>query len=336
MKVLVVGGAGYIGSHCVRQLQIAGHDPVVLDSLVFGHRAAVGDEVKFYQGDLGDAALLGSIFAEEKIDLVMHFAAFAYVGESVTDPLKYYDNNLARPVILLRTMEQFGIRKFVFSSTCATYGVPDRLPITENLPQHPINPYGQTKLDLENLLKALAVAHGLSFAAFRYFNAAGAAEDGSIGEDHHPETHLIPLVIDAATGRRDCITVFGQDYETADGTCLRDYVHVDDLSRAHIAAFDKLTTPGAQHFYNLGTGTPHSVREVIRAVEEITGRPVPVEFGERRAGDPPALFADSSKAKAELGWQIQFTELRRIVASAWGWHESHPQGYDDRAAVPSA
>ena len=330
MKVLVVGGAGYIGSHCVRQLQRAGHEPVVLDSLVFGHRAAIADEVKFYQGDLGDAALLASIFSEEKIEIVMHFAAFAYVGESVTDPLKYYDNNLARPVVLMRTMEQFGIRKFVFSSTCATYGVPDRLPITENLPQAPINPYGQTKLDLENVLKAMAVAHGWSFAAFRYFNAAGAAEDGSIGEDHHPETHLIPLVIDAATGRRDHITVFGQDYDTADGTCLRDYVHVDDLSRAHIAAFDMLATPGARLFYNLGTGTPHSVREVIRAVEDVTGRTVPVEYGERRAGDPPALFADSSKAKAELGWRIEFTDLRRIVETAWGWHESHPTGYGDR------
>lgn len=336
MKVLVVGGAGYIGSHCVRQLLQAGHEPVVLDSLVFGHRAAVSADVTFYQGDLGDAALLGAIFAKEKIELVMHFAAFAYVGESVTDPIKYYDNNLARPLVLLRTMEQFGIRKFVFSSTCATYGVPERLPITEDLSQKPINPYGQTKLDLENLLKSLSVAHGLSFAAFRYFNAAGAAEDGSIGEDHHPETHVIPLVIDAATGRRENITVFGQDYDTVDGTCLRDYVHVDDLSRAHIAAFDRLATPAAQHFYNLGTGTPHSVREVIQAVEDVTGKKVPVVYGERRAGDPPALFADSSKAMSELGWKIKYTDLRDLVASAWRWHESHPQGYDDRGSIPTA
>lgn len=333
MKVLVIGGAGYIGSHCVRQLLLAGHEPVVLDSLVFGHRGALGDDIKFYQGDLGDPSLLAEIFSTEKIDIVMHFAAFAYVGESVTDPLKYYDNNVARPVVLLRTMKEFGIRKFVFSSTCATYGIPDRLPITESLPQRPINPYGQTKLDVENLLKAMAVAHGLSFAAFRYFNAAGAAEDGTIGEDHHPETHLIPLVIDAATGRRDHITVFGRDYETKDGTCLRDYVHVDDLSRAHIAAFDKLAAPGLQLFCNLGTGMPYSVREVIHAVEDVTGRPVPVEYGERRPGDPPALFADSSKAKAELNWQVQFTDIRQIVQTAWAWHESHPRGYDDRGAL---
>ena len=201
MKVLVIGGGGYIGSHCLRQLEDAGHEPVVLDNLVFGHRAAIPERLSFYEGDLGDAAFLEQIFAAEKIEIVMHFAAYAYVGESVTDPLKYYDNNVARPVILLRTMQKFGITKFVFSSTCATYGVPDKLPITEDLPQRPINPYGQTKLDVETMLKACAPAYGLSFAAFRYFNAAGAAEDGSIGEDHDPETHLIPLVIDAATGR---------------------------------------------------------------------------------------------------------------------------------------
>ena len=272
MNVLVVGGAGYIGSHCVRQLVAAGHRPVVLDNLVYGHRRAVAPEIPFYAANLGDTPTVINLLRQEQIELVMHFAAYCYVGESVTAPLKYYDNNLAAPLRLLDAMLQAGVKKFVFSSTCATYGVPARLPMTEDLPQAPINPYGQTKLDVENVLKALATAHGLSFAAFRYFNAAGAAEDGTIGEDHNPETHLIPLAIDAATGKRPHLQVFGTDYPTPDGTCLRDYVHVDDLSRAHIAVFEKLATPGARYFYNLGTGKPFSVREIIHAVEKITGR----------------------------------------------------------------
>ena len=330
MNVLVVGGAGYIGSHCVRQLIAAGHRPVVLDNLVFGHRAAVAPSVTFYSADLGDEAALGKILADEKIDAVMHFAAFAYVGESVQDPLKYYFNNVVATLHLLRVMLAKGVKKFVFSSTCATFGVPTKMPITEDLPQSPINPYGQTKLDIENALKSLAHAHGLSFAAFRYFNAAGAAEDGTIGEDHAPETHLIPLAIDAATGRRPALQVFGNDYPTPDGTCLRDYVHVDDLSRAHIAVFDKLAQPGAALFYNLGTGTPTSVLEVIRAVEKVTGRTVPHNFAPRRAGDPPALYADSSKAKNELGWTVKFPDIESIVATAWKWHSTRPAGYADR------
>jgi len=330
MNVLVVGGAGYIGSHCVRQLIAAGHRPVVLDNLVFGHRAAVSPDVAFYSSDLGDEAALGKILTDEKIDVVMHFAAFAYVGESVQDPLKYYFNNVVATLHLLRVMLAKGVNKFVFSSTCATFGVPTKMPITEDLPQSPINPYGQTKLDIENALKSLAHAHGLSFAAFRYFNAAGAAEDGSIGEDHSPETHLIPLAIDAATGRRPALQVFGNDYPTPDGTCLRDYVHVDDLSRAHIAVFDKLSKPGAALFYNLGTGTPTSVLEVIRAVEKVTGRTVPHNFAPRRAGDPPALYADSSKAKNELGWTVKFPDIESIVSTAWKWHSAHPAGYADR------
>ncbi|MEO6873705.1 MAG: UDP-glucose 4-epimerase GalE, partial [Opitutaceae bacterium] len=235
MNVLVVGGAGYIGSHCVRQLIAAGHRPVVLDNLVYGHRAAVAPGVAFHVGDLGDETAVGQLLRAEQIELVMHFAAYCYVGESVTDPLKYYFNNEVGTLQLLRAMLAAGVKKFVFSSTCATYGTPATLPIVETMPQAPINPYGQTKLDVENALKAVAVAHGLSFAAFRYFNAAGASEDGSIGEDHTPETHLIPLAFDAATGRRPQIEIFGTDYPTPDGTCLRDYVHVDDLSRAHIA-----------------------------------------------------------------------------------------------------
>ena len=329
MNVLVVGGAGYIGSHCVRQLVAAGHRPVVLDNLVFGHRSAVCAEIPFYDADLGNQEIVGQILRDESIELVMHFAAFAYVGESVTEPRKYYNNNFVATLRLLETMLDNGVKKFVFSSTCATYGEPQSLPIVETLPQAPINPYGQTKLDVENCLKSFAHAYGLSFAAFRYFNAAGAAEDGTIGEDHQPETHLIPLVFDAATGRRDHIKIFGTDYDTPDGTCLRDYVHVDDLSRAHIAAFEKLETPGASHFYNLGTGRPNSVREIIDAVEAVTGRKVPVIEDDRRAGDPPALYADSSKAQNELGWEIKFTEVKEIIETAWRWHQAKPDGFSD-------
>lgn len=329
MNVLVVGGAGYIGSHCVRQLQAAGHRPVVLDNLVFGHRKAVAPDIPFYNGDLGDPSVVAPILEKEQIELVMHFAAFAYVGESVTEPRKYYENNFVATLRLLEVMLDHDVRKFVFSSTCATYGEPDRLPMVETLPQVPINPYGQTKLDVENCLKAFAHAYGLSFAAFRYFNAAGASEDGTIGEDHDPETHLIPLVFDAATGRREHIQIFGTDYDTPDGTCLRDYVHVDDLARAHIAVFDKLSEPGTSLFYNLGTGTPHSVREIIQAVEEVTGLKVPVVEADRRPGDPPALYADSTKAQTELGWTIQFPEVKDIIATAWKWHRAHPDGFDD-------
>jgi UDP-glucose 4-epimerase len=330
MNVLVVGGAGYIGSHCVRQLCAAGHSPVVLDNLVYGHRGAVAPRVKLYDGNLGDELLVMRILREEKIELVMHFAAYCYVGESVTDPLKYYFNNVVATLHLLKAMEAAGVKKFVFSSTCATFGVPATLPITEDLPQAPINPYGQTKLDVEHALKAISHAHGLSFAAFRYFNAAGAAEDGSIGEDHDPETHLIPVAIDVAIGKRPRLQLFGTDYPTPDGTCLRDYVHVDDLSRAHIAVFDRLASPGAQLFYNLGTGTPTSNREVIRAVEKAVGKPVKVIESPRRPGDPPALFADSTKAQRELGWKVEYPDIDSIVATAWKWHSAHPNGYGDR------
>lgn len=330
MNVLVVGGAGYIGSHCVRQLLAAGHRPVVLDNLVYGHRAAVMAGVTLHEGNLGDEAFVGRILREEKIEIVMHFAAYCYVGESVTAPLKYYFNNVVATLHLLKAMTEAGVKKFVFSSTCATFGVPATLPIHEHTPQAPINPYGQTKLDIEHALKALAHAEGLSFAAFRYFNAAGASEDGVIGEDHDPETHLIPLAIDVAVGKRPHLQLFGTDYPTPDGSCLRDYVHVDDLSRAHIAAFEKLATPGAQLFYNLGTGKPTSNREVVRAVEKIVGRTVKVIESPRRPGDPPALYADSTKAQRELGWKVKFPDIESIVATAWKWHSSHPNGYGDR------
>jgi UDP-glucose 4-epimerase len=330
MNVLVTGGAGYIGSHCVRQLIAQGHRPVVVDNLVFGHRAAVAHGVPFYKTDLSDATKLRKVLEKERIELVMHFAAYCYVGESVTAPLKYYKNNFVAALVLLDAMMQAGVKKFVLSSTCATYGVPERMPLTEDHPQRPINPYGQTKLDLENALKALAHAEGLSFAALRYFNAAGAVTDGTIGEDHDPETHLIPLIIGQVLGQRPSVKIFGTDYPTPDGTCLRDYVHVDDLARAHILAFDKLRKPSTQLFYNLGTGTPNSVREVITAVEKVSGKKVKVVEAPRREGDPPALYADNTKARHELGWKIQFPTLDSIVETAWRWLHSHPHGYADR------
>ena len=310
MNVLVIGGAGYIGSHCVRQLIQAGHKPIVLDNLVYGHTGALLPSVKFYRGNLEDKKFVGDILDKEKIDIVMHFAAFINVGESVTNPIKYYYNNLCGVVALIETMIEHGVKKFVFSSTCATFGVPKKLPLTEDHPQLPINPYGQTKLDVENFLKSCARAYGISFVALRYFNASGAAEDGTIGEDHTPETHLIPLTIFAATGKRGSIKVFGDDYNTPDGTCLRDYIHVDDLCRAHIAAFKNLEVPSSCSFYNLGTGTPNSVMEIIKGVEEVTGLKVPYEISARREGDPDALYANSAKAKSELGWKIKFNDVR--------------------------
>ena len=332
MKVLVAGGAGYIGSHCVKQLVAAGHEAVVVDNLVYGHRAAVAPSITLHDINLGDPVAIDRVLAAEKPEAVMHFAAFAYVGESVTNPLKYYQNNVAASLTMLEAMQRHGVRKFVFSSTCATYGIPEKMPITEDSVQKPINPYGQTKLDVENLLKALAPAIGLSFAAFRYFNAAGAAEDGSIGEDHDPETHLIPVAIGAAQGLRPALQVFGTDYPTPDGTCLRDYVHVDDLSRAHITALSHLEKPGTQRFYNLGTGKPTSVLEVIKAIEKVSGLKVPATFAPRRAGDPPALYADASKAKRELNWTPKFESIEPIIETAWRWHKAKPKGYQDRPA----
>ena len=328
MNVLVIGGAGYIGSHCVRQLQMAGHRAIVLDNLFFGHRQAIGSDVPFYEYDLGNKKAVGQILHDEKIDLVMHFAAFSSVAESVTNPLKYYVNNVVAVIRLLETMLEHEVKKFVFSSTCAIYGEPASLPIVETLSKSPINPYGQTKLDIENCLKAFANAYGLSFAVLRYFNAAGAAEDGSIGEDHTPESHLIPLVIQAAMKLRENITIFGTDYDTPDGTCLRDYVHVDDLSRAHIAVFEHLEKTGASLFYNLGTGRSTSVREVIAVVESVTKLKVPVIEGERRLGDPSVLYADALKAQQELGWKPVHSDIKTIIETAWRWHHTHPRGFN--------
>ena len=318
--ILVTGGAGYIGSHTVRLLAKQGRKIVVLDNLVFGHDQAIVDPgVELVVGETGNRDLVRSLFEKHRFGAVIHFAAYAYVGESVTNPLKYYENNTAEPIKLLQVMQEFGCKVFVFSSTCATYGVPEKLPLTENNPQKPINPYGMSKLMVEYILRDCDTAWGLRSACLRYFNASGASPDGLIGEDHNPETHLIPRVMMALMGEIDKIEVFGTDYPTPDGTCIRDYIHVEDLADAHARALDHLAAGGESVRCNLGTGVGVSVREIISAVEEITGKTVPVEYGPRREGDPPSLVADPSLAKQLLGWTATRRDIREIVRSAWAW-----------------
>ena len=328
MRILVTGGAGYIGSHAVRLFLARGHDVWVYDNLVFGHRAAVPAE-RLIVADLAEPQRLDHVLVEHRIEAVVHFAAFAFVGESVQQPAKYYQNNLVNALNLLEAVRRHKVGRLVFSSTCATYGVPEKVPITEDTPQRPINPYGQTKLAFERALADYAAAYGLGYAALRYFNAAGASPEGSIGEDHEPETHLIPLALQAVQGVRPPLTVLGTDYPTPDGTCVRDYVHVDDLAEAHLLALEKIA-PGQGLCLNLGTGRGHSVREVVRACEEVTGKPVPLREGPRRAGDPPALVAAAGRANELLGWRPRYTELRAVVETAWNWHRTHPKGYADR------
>jgi UDP-glucose-4-epimerase GalE len=328
MRVLVTGGAGYIGSHTVRRLLAAGYDVTVYDSLEYGHRRAV-PAGRLVVGDLSDTDHVDHLLVANRIEAVVHFAAFAYVGESVTDPAKYYTNNLLHSLRLLDRCRHRGVRRFVFSSTCATYGVPNRVPITEAEKQVPVNPYGNTKLAFERALADYAAAYPIGSCALRYFNAAGAAADASIGEDHTPETHLIPLVVQAARGRVRYVTIFGTDYPTPDGTCVRDYVHVDDLASAHTLALERLE-PGAARAYNVGIGRGYSVREVVRTVEEVTGLRVPTREGPRRIGDPPELVADASAIRADLGWAPMYTDLRAIVETAWRWHRSHPDGFGER------
>jgi UDP-glucose 4-epimerase len=324
MRILVTGGAGYIGSHAVRSFEEHGHSVWVLDNLSFGHAAAV-PAGRLLQADLSDGQAVEAAL-RRGIDAVVHFAAFAYVGESVLDPEKYYQNNLVNTLTLLRAMRRCGVARMVFSSTCSTYGVPATVPITEDEPQKPINPYGRAKLAVEWALADYAAAYGFSYAALRYFNAAGAHGSGELGEDHSPETHLVPLVLQTALGLRPHVEIYGTDYPTPDGTCIRDYIHVDDLAEAHLLALLNLT-PGKGLKYNLGIGRGYSVREVIRTCEEVAGRPVTVIEGPRRPGDPPVLVAAPDLAMQELRWQPKYKDLRSIVATAWRWHSGHPRGY---------
>lgn len=325
VKVLVTGGAGYIGSHAVRLLARAGHDVWVYDNLSFGHRQAV-PAGRLIEGQLNDRPALIAALRERQIDAVMHFAALASVGESVVEPARYYQNNVAGSLNLLEAMRETGVLRIVFSSTTATYGVPDRMPITEDTPQQPVNPYGFSKLVVEQAMADYAQAYGLGYAALRYFNAAGASPDGDLGEDHDPETHLIPIVLAVALGQRPGVTIFGDDYPTLDGTCIRDYVHVDDLGTAHVAALEKIVS-GQSLQLNLGTGRGYSVREVIEACRRVTGHPIPAQSGARRAGDPPELVADSSQARRVLCWQPKYTDVESIIRTAWAWHSTHPHGY---------
>jgi UDP-glucose 4-epimerase len=321
--ILVTGGAGYIGSHAVLALQQAGFTVIVLDNLVYGHRELVEHELKaeLIVGDIGDRALLDQLFGDRQIDAVMHFSAYAYVGESVTDPAKYYRNNVVATLTLLEAMVAANIKKFIFSSTCATYGIPKSVPIPEDHPQSPINPYGATKLMVERILADFGVAYGLKSVCFRYFNAAGADPNGRLGEDHNPETHLIPLVLLAALGKRESISIFGTDYPTPDGTCIRDYVHVADLANAHLLGLQYLLEGGDNQVFNLGNGSGFSVREVIEAAKQVTGQDIKVVECDRRPGDPPALVGSSEKAKQLLGWQSQYADLQKILTHSWNWHQ---------------
>ena len=321
--ILVTGGAGYIGSHAVLALQQAGYGVVVLDNLVYGHREIVEETLKaeLIIGDTNDRALLDRVFATHDISAVMHFAAYAYVGESVHDPAKYYRNNVVGTLTLLEAMLEADIRQFVFSSTCATYGVPTIVPIPEDHPQAPINPYGATKLMVERILNDFDRAYNFKSVYFRYFNAAGANPHGLTGEDHSPETHLIPLVLLTAMGQRDSISVFGTDYPTADGTCIRDYIHVTDLASAHVLGLEYLLKGGNTEVFNLGNGSGFSVRQVIDAAEKVTGKSIPVVESDRRPGDPPALVGSSDKAARILGWQPQHSDLTEILTDAWNWHQ---------------
>lgn len=325
MRVLVIGGAGYIGSHTVRLLNQTEHEVWVYDNLSMGHRASVPAE-QLIVGELADTKLLEQTLRDKNIDAVMHFAAFTEVGESMLAPAKYYQNNVIATLGLFESMRRMGVHRFVFSSTTAIYGQPERIPIAEDTPQIPINPYGFTKLVVERALKDYARAYGFAGAALRYFNAAGAASDGSIGEDHKPESHLIPLVLQVALGQRERIHVFGDDYPTPDGTCIRDYVHVEDLAAAHLAALERLEE-GKVIEVNLGSGVGYSVMQVINACRKVSGQSIPVVNSPRRAGDPAKLIADSALAKTLLDWQPKYTTIEQIVETAWNWHRSHPNGY---------
>lgn len=327
MSVLVTGGAGYIGSVTVEMLRRQGEQVVVLDNLVYGHREAIFPDTNFVEGNIGDAALIKQIIGEYEVESCVHFAAFAYVGESVEKPSLYYENNVVQGMRLLDALLAANVRRIVFSSTCATYGEPQRVPIDETHPQLPANPYGASKLMMERIMGDYDRAYGLRFVALRYFNAAGATE--MRGEDHRPETHLIPLVLSAAQGSRPHISVFGNDYPTTDGTCVRDYIHVEDLASAHLSALAYLSNGGESTAINLGNGQGYSVLQVIEAAREVTGRDIAVQIEARRPGDPSHLIADANKAREVLGWQLCYPSLKEVIGTAWQWHQTHPHGYGE-------
>ncbi|MGN1013891.1 MAG: UDP-glucose 4-epimerase GalE [Butyricicoccus sp.] len=327
MAILVLGGAGYIGSHTVYELMDAGKDVVVVDNLETGHIEAVHPKAKFYQGDIRDRNFVDLVFEKEAIDGVIHFAANSLVGESMINPLKYYDNNLCGTKVLLKSMVAHGIDKIVFSSTAATYGEPERVPILETDRTEPTNCYGETKLSMEKMFRWTGLAHGLRYVSLRYFNACGAHVSGQIGEAHNPESHLIPLILQVPNRQREFISIFGDDYDTKDGTCIRDYIHVTDLAQAHILAMDYLMRGGESNLFNLGNGVGFTVKEVIDTARMVTGHPIPAKVTPRRAGDPAQLIASSEKARSVLGWNPQHANLEEIISSAWNWHKNHPNGF---------
>lgn len=326
MAILVTGGAGYIGSHAVAELLARNEEVVVVDNLQQGHREAVLGG-KLYEGDIRDAAFMDTVFRDNQIEAVIHFAAHSLVGESMQNPAKYYQNNVFGTLCLLEKMNEYGVKKIVFSSTAATYGEPENVPILESDRTLPTNAYGETKLAMEKMMRWFDTAHQIKFVSLRYFNAAGAHASGRIGEDHSPETHLIPIILQVALGQRPHISIFGDDYVTSDGTCIRDYIHVTDLADAHILAVEKLRKGGESSVYNLGNGTGFSVKEVIDIAREVTGHPIPAVVEARRFGDPAALVASSERARAELGWKPKHDQLKQIIETAWTWHQNHPGGY---------
>ncbi|MDQ0298146.1 UDP-glucose 4-epimerase [Salibacterium salarium] len=331
MSVLIVGGAGYIGSHAVHQLLDKGKQPVIVDNLQTGHKEAIPRGAVFYEGDIRDREFMRNVFKRKRITQVMMFAAHSLVGESMEKPLEYFDNNVYGTQVLLETMIEAGVREIVFSSTAAVYGEPEKVPITEEAPTKPENPYGETKLAMEKMMKWCEKAHGLRYVSLRYFNVAGARAGGKVGEDHRPETHLVPIILEVALGKRDAITIFGSDYSTPDGTCIRDYVHVEDLIAAHIKALHYLKEGGDSNIFNLGSSEGFSVKEMVEAARQVTGKDIPQQMGARRAGDPARLIASSDKARQVLNWEPKRTDVQTIVKDAWNWHQKNPQGYGGRS-----
>lgn len=328
MSILVLGGAGYIGSHAVDQLINKGYEVIVIDNLQTGHRQSIHEKAKFYQGDIRDKKFMQDVFTKETIDGVIHFAASSLVGESVEKPLVYFNNNVHGTQITLEVMEEFGVKHIVFSSTAATYGEPKEMPIVETMPTNPENPYGESKLMMEKMMKWCDKAYGIRYVALRYFNVAGAKSDASIGEDHDPETHLIPIILQTALGQREYLGIYGEDYDTPDGTCIRDYVYIEDLIAAHIAALDYLQKGNESNIFNIGSNTGYSVKEMLEAARAVTGKEIPAKVLPRRLGDPSKLVASSEKAKLVLGWEPQVTDIKQIIKTAWEWHVSHPKGYE--------